>query len=84
MLPRVGRSTKREGIERRYFYGTVWSVTIAQTVLLLIWKTVPKNHETDILKLVIYLIMLACMGGLAARGVLPRTRPILPGETIAE
>src|ERR1700759_662935 len=26
VLPRVRRSTKGEGIERRYFYGSVWSV----------------------------------------------------------
>jgi len=28
-LPRVGRSTKGEGTERRYFYGSVWAVTIS-------------------------------------------------------
>src|SRR5215471_894487 len=38
-LPRVGPSTRREGIERRYFYGSVWAVTIAQTLLLILWKT---------------------------------------------
>jgi hypothetical protein len=26
-LPRVGRSTRSEGTERRYFYGSVWAVT---------------------------------------------------------
>src|SRR6201996_3756448 len=36
VLPRVGRSTKGEGTERRYFYGTVWAVTAAQVVLLLL------------------------------------------------
>ena len=29
-LPRVKRSTKNEGHERRYFYGSVWAVCIAQ------------------------------------------------------
>src|SRR3954470_5032669 len=29
-LPRVKRSTKGEGHERRYFYGSVWAVCIAQ------------------------------------------------------
>ena len=29
-LPRVGPSTKGEGVERRYFYGSVWAVTAAQ------------------------------------------------------
>jgi hypothetical protein len=36
----------------------------------------------DILKLVIFLGILAFVGNLARRGVLPRTRPILPGETM--
>ncbi len=31
LLPRVGRSTKGEGIERRYFYGAVWAAVISQT-----------------------------------------------------
>ena len=31
-LPRVGPSTQTEGTERRYFYGTVWAVTAAQTL----------------------------------------------------
>ena len=34
LLPRVGRSTKGEGIERRYFYGAVWSITLSQTIML--------------------------------------------------
>jgi len=82
VLPRVRRSTQGEGWERRYFYGTVWSVTAAQMVLLVLWKVLPKNHSTDIIKLAVYCAVLAAMGLLAARGVLPRTRPILPGETM--
>jgi hypothetical protein len=80
VLPRVRRSTQGEGWERRYFYGAVWSVAAAQTILLILWKALPKNHATDILKLGIYCAVLILMGGLAAYGVLPRTRPILPGE----
>ena len=82
LLPRVRRSTKGEGWERRYFYGTVWSVTAAQTVLLVLWKALPKNPTTDFVKLVVYCAVLAAMGVLAAYGVLPRTRPILPGEVM--
>lgn len=82
ILPRVRRSTKGEGWERRYFYGTVWSVTAAQTVLLVLWKALPKTHTTDVVKLVVYCAVLAGMGVLAAYGVLPRTRPILPGEVM--
>jgi len=26
-LPRVGTSTRNEGTERRYFYGSVWAVS---------------------------------------------------------
>ena len=82
ILPRVRRSTQGEGWERRYFYGAVWSITAAQTLLLLLWKTLPKNHTTDIVKLAIYCGVLIAVGALAAYGVLPRTRPILPGELI--
>jgi hypothetical protein len=80
VLPRVRRSTQGEGWERRYFYGAVWSVTAAQTILLILWKALPKNHATDIAKLAIYCAVLIGMGTLAAFGILPRTRPILPGE----
>jgi hypothetical protein len=80
VLPRVRRSTKGEGIERRYFYGAVWSVTIAQTVLLLLWKTLPKNPLTNEVKLVAFVLVLLLVGTAAALGILPRTRPILPGE----
>jgi hypothetical protein len=55
-------------------------VTAAQTVLLILWKALPKNHVTDVAKLVAFCAILAGMGLLAAFGVLPRTRPILPGE----
>ncbi len=80
ILPRVRRSTQGEGWERRYFYGAVWSVTAAQTVLLILWKALPKNHATDVAKLVTDCAVLILMSALAAYGVLPRTRPILPGE----
>jgi hypothetical protein len=79
-LPRVGPSTKGEGIERRYFYGAVWSVTAAQTVLLILWKAIPETRAGSLIKLAAYVGVLAFVGALAARGILPRTRPILPGE----
>lgn len=80
VLPRVRRSTQGEGWERRYFYGAVWSVTAAQTLLLILWKTLPKSHSTDVVKLAVYCAVLVVMATLAAFGILPRTRPILPGE----
>ena len=80
LLPRVGSSTKGEGTERRYFYGSVWAVTAAQVVLLVLWKTLPLNRETSLIKLGVYLAVLAAMGFAAARGLLLRTRPIVPGE----
>jgi hypothetical protein len=83
-LPRVGPSTKGEGTERRYFYGTVWSVTIAQTVLLIFWKALPATREASFIKLAIYVIVLAAMGTAAQHGLLPRTRPILPGEIMVD
>ena len=80
VLPRVRRSTQGEGWERRYFYGTVWAVTAAQTVLLILWKTLPRTHTADIVKFAVYCAVFVGMGLAAAFGHLPRTRPILPGE----
>jgi len=82
LLPRVGRSTQGEGSERRYFYGSVWAVTIAQTLLLVSWKLLPQTRATSLTKLMIFVAVLAFMGWLARRGVLPRTRPIVPGESM--
>jgi hypothetical protein len=79
-LPRVGPSTKAEGLERRYFYGSVWAVTAAQALLLVLWKTVPRNQTGDLIKLLAYVGALVFMGWLSAQGRLYRTRPILPGE----
>ena len=80
MLPRVKASTKGEGHERRYFYGSVWAVTIAQPVLWLLWKVVPVSRGGDVLKLVAFVGILGLIAYLSRLGVLPRTRPILPGE----
>jgi hypothetical protein len=83
-LPRVGRSTKGEGTERRYFYGSVWAVTIAQTLLLALWKTLPQTREVSLVKLIVFTGALATMGWAASRGALPRTRPIVPGEVMVD
>jgi hypothetical protein len=83
-LPRVGRSTKHEGTERRYFYGSVWSVTIAQTLLLALWKTLPLTRTGSLVKLLVFTGTLAAMGLAAHRGALPRTRPIVPGEVMVD
>jgi len=79
-LPRVGPSTRYEGHERRYFYGSVWAATLAQTVLLVLWKTLPNSQSGSQIKLAVFVAALAVMGYLAYRGKLYRTRPILPGE----
>jgi hypothetical protein len=79
-LPRVRSSTKNEGHERRYFYGSVWAVAIAQPALWMLWKVVPVSKAGDVLKLGVFVAILAVVGYLARLGVLPRTRPILPGE----
>ena len=67
-------------MERRYFYGAVWAVTLAQCCLLVLWKVLPRTHLTDLVKTVIFVAVLAAGGVLASLGLLPRTRPILPGE----
>jgi hypothetical protein len=83
-LPRVGPSTRREGTERRYFYGSVWAVSISQTVLLIVWKLLPSaigpTQEGSQIKFLVFFVSLLIMGLIAWRGRLPRTRPIVPGE----
>ncbi|MBV9759102.1 MAG: hypothetical protein JO340_00945 [Acidobacteriaceae bacterium] len=82
VLPRARFSTKNEGIERRYFYGAVWAIALGQTLLLVLWKTLPRGQAADTIKFVIFALVLLGMGCAALLGILPRTRPILPGELI--
>jgi hypothetical protein len=82
--PRVRTSTQGEGHERRYFYGSVWAVCIAQPVLGVMWKILPHERWADLLKLVVFVGILAAVGKMAERGLLPRTRRILPGELAIE
>ena len=79
-LPRVKPSTKGEGHERRYFYGSVWAVCWAQPVLWFLWKALPHTRFFDAFKLVVFVGILLFVGNLARLGRLPRTRPIVPGE----
>jgi hypothetical protein len=81
-LPRVGRSTRGEGHERRYFYGSVWAVVVAQALLAVVWKLLPAARWASLIKLVLFVGALAVMGYLAYLGKLLRTRPILPGESM--
>ena len=81
-LPRVKASTQGEGHERRFFYGSVWAVCIAQPVLWLLWRALPHTRSADIAKLVVFIGILAWVGHQSRRGLLPRTRPILPGEVM--
>lgn len=81
-LPRVKRSTQGEGHERRFFYGSVWAVCIAQPALWLLWGVLPASRTADAAKLAVFGGILAGVGNLARLGLLPRTRPILPGEVI--
>jgi hypothetical protein len=80
ILPRVRASTKGEGTERRYFYGSVWAVTLSQALLMALWKLLPKTHAADWIKVGVYVIALAAVGVSAQAGLLPRTRPIVAGE----
>ena len=79
-LPRVKPSTAGEGHERRYFYGSTWAMCIAQPVLWFLWTVLPYSRAGDVLKLVVFIGVVAFVGWLSYRGKLPRTRPIVPGE----
>lgn len=80
VLPRVKRSTRGEGHERRYFYGSVWAVAIAQPVLWLLWGVLPAGRAGDAAKLLVFVGILVVVGYLSRLGLLPRTRPIVPGQ----
>jgi hypothetical protein len=80
MLPRVKLSTRGEGTERRYFYGSVWAVTVSQALLLTLWKTLPPTRTSNMVKLGVFACSLLLMGFAGYCGALPRTRPIVPGE----
>ena len=79
-LPRVKASTQGEGHERRYFYGSVWAVAIAHPILWALWKVLPETRAGDAIKLVVFVGVLAIVGYMSRLGLLPRTRPIVPGE----
>jgi hypothetical protein len=79
-LPRVKASTQGEGHERRYFYGSVWAVAIAHPILWMLWKVVPATRSGDAIKLAVFVAALGVVGYLSRLGLLPRTRPIVPGE----
>ena len=81
-LPRTKPSVQYEGYERRVFYGAVWTVTAAQTVLWGLWKGLPRSLAADAAMLAVFAALMAGVGWLAYRGYLPRTRPIVPGEPI--
>jgi hypothetical protein len=82
-LPRVKPSTEGEGVERRYFYGTVWAMCIAQPAIWFLYLLLPRNRATDILELAVFIGLLSFAGYLSYRGILPRTRKIIPGEIAA-
>jgi len=84
LLPRVKPSTKYEGTERRYFYGSVWAVTVSQALLLGLWKTLPETRAAGLAKLAVFAGSLLVMGLAAYLGALPRTRPIVPGELMVD
>src|SRR5258705_9541601 len=50
VLPRVRRSTRGEGTERRYFYGSGWAGAVGQALLLVLGKGVPKTPRATAVK----------------------------------
>lgn len=63
---------------RRYgeavLYGSVWAVTVAQTLLLAFWQVLPSTRTANFVKLVVFVGALLLMALAAYRGALPRTR----------
>ena len=80
LLPRAKASTRGEGYERRYFYGSVWAVSVSQPVLWAAWKFFPQTRTGDVQKLLVFAGVFLAVGALAWFGRLPRTRPIVSDE----
>ena len=80
MLPRVRPSTRGEGMERRYFYGSVWAVTVSQALLLALWKTLPPTRTSSLAKAGHLCVCAPADGVCGISRALPRTRPIVPGD----
>ena len=53
-----------------------------ETILLLIWKTLPATRTAAVIKLAVFVGALLLMAMAGARGALPRTRPIVAGESM--
>ena len=53
---------------------------VAQPVLWVLWKIVPTTPPGDAFKLAVFIGILVVVGQMSRRGLLPRTRPIVPGE----
>jgi hypothetical protein len=49
-------------------------------VLWVLWKTLPQTPVADGIKLLVFVGILAIVGHMSRLGLLPRTRPIVPGE----
>ena len=44
------------------------------------WKVLPQTRVGDSVKLIVFVGILAVVGHMSRLGMLPRTRPIVPGE----
>ena len=58
----------------------MWAVSVAQPILWFLWAALPRTRAADLVKLAVFVGVLAGMGWMVYRGRLPRTRPIVPGE----
>ena len=55
LLPRVKPSTQGEGHERRYFYGSVWAVAIAQPIARrAVEDPAADPRPSDVIKLIVF------------------------------
>lgn len=77
-LPRTRATTSGEGHGRGYFYTSLWGVLGAHALLLPMWKLLPPGRGAWLVMLLAFLGVLAVVAWGARRGVIPRTRPIVP------
>ena len=84
--PRARRSTQYEGVEKGWFYVSLWTVVSAQVVIWGVWRLAGgydfSNVELGQIRLVFFLLTSACFFGCGYAGLLPRTKRIYASEEL--
>jgi hypothetical protein len=78
LTPRARRSTLNEGAEKAWFYVAIWTVVPTQIAAWATWRLGARldlsSSELNGIRLLVFLLVGACLFFLGIRGKLPRSR----------